>query len=67
VRIEKSKEIMELLKEVIKKSLEEMIEEERQEYLVEHPNTKGNGSYRRDLRTILGEIKDLEVKKDKRW
>ena len=54
---------MELLKGIVKESLEEMIEEERQEYLVEHPNTKGNGSYRRDLRTILGEIKDLEVKR----
>ena len=33
--MKKSKEIMELLKEVVKESLEEMIEEERREYLVE--------------------------------
>lgn len=44
-----------------------MIEEERQEYLVEHSERKGNGSYKRDLKTILGQIEGLKSKEDKRW
>jgi Mg/Co/Ni transporter MgtE len=41
----KEKEILSLLKEMVKKAIEEMMKEERVEYLDEHPETKGNGYY----------------------
>jgi Mg/Co/Ni transporter MgtE len=42
---EKDREVLWLLKEMVKKAIEEMMKEERVEYLDEHPETKGNGYY----------------------
>jgi hypothetical protein len=39
----KEKEILSLLKEMVKKAIEEMMKEEKVEYLGEHPETKENG------------------------
>jgi transposase-like protein len=57
----KEKEIFSLLKEMVKKAIEEMMKEERIEYLDEHPETKGNGYYTRDLVTGVTGIEGLRV------
>ncbi len=46
---------------MVKKALEEMMLEEREEYLKNHPGTKGNGCYTRELRAGLMGIEDLRV------
>ena len=57
----KNKEIISLLREIIKKALEEMMIEEREEYLRNHRETKGNGYYTRDLMTGVVSIDALRV------
>lgn len=57
----KDKDILGFFKAIIKEVLEEALVIERSEYLKEKVNTKGNGYYRRNLKTILGEIEDLSV------
>ncbi len=46
---------------MVKKALEEMMLEEREEYLRAHPETKGNGYYTRELITGLLGIENLRV------
>jgi transposase-like protein len=58
---EKDREVLWLLKEMVKKAIEEMMKEERVEYLEEHPETKGNGYYLRDLMRGVTGIEDLRV------
>ncbi|NOX45197.1 MAG: hypothetical protein GXO72_05655, partial [Caldiserica bacterium] len=41
--------------------LERLMLEERKLYLEEHPTTKGNGYYTRDLPILFGPIEDLKV------
>ena len=55
------KDIVVLMKEAIKRALEEMIRVEREEYLRQHPQTKANGYYERDLKTAIGTIEGLKV------
>jgi len=55
------REIIALLKEMVKKAIEEMMIEERVEYLEKHTETKGNGYYLRDLMTGVVGIEDLRV------
>ena len=61
----KDKEIVKkleaLIKEAIKNVIEQLALEERSIYLEEHPETKGNGYYTRDLLTKYGSIEDLRV------
>jgi len=47
--MKETREILPLFREVVKRALEEMIKEERAIYLEEHPETKGNGYFERDL------------------
>jgi len=56
-----SKEIIALMKEIVKRALEEMMIEERKEYLERNPVTKGNGYYTRELICGLLGIEDLRV------
>ncbi len=56
-----SKEIISLMKGIVKKALEEMMIEEREEYLKKNPETKGNGYYERELVCGLLGIGDLKV------
>ena len=56
-----AKDIVALMKEAIKKALEEMIRVEREEYLRQHPQTKANGYYERELKTAIGTIEGLKV------
>ncbi len=57
----KDRVILETFRELVKETLREMMKAEREEYLRSKRETKGNGYYRRGLKTILGEIKELEV------
>ena len=56
-----SKEVIALMKEMVKRALEEMMIEERKEYLERNPGTKGNGYYTRELICGLLGIEDLRV------
>lgn len=49
------------VKRQIKELIERLMKEEREIYLEEHPETKGNGFYERKLFTKYGEIEDLSV------
>ena len=53
--------ILELVLQQVKQILEKMLQEERQIYLEEHPETKGNGYYDRDLQLPFGQLEDLHV------
>ena len=53
--------IIEFFGELVKRTIEKMMIEERQIYLEDHPDTKGNGYYGRVLKTIMGELEDLQV------
>lgn len=57
----KDREIIALMKEMVKRALEEMMVEEREEYLRKHSETKANGYYTRELMTGLLHIDDLRV------
>ncbi len=56
-----AKEIIALMKEMVKRALEEMMVEEREEYLKANSGTKGNGYYTRELMTGLIGIEGLRV------
>ena len=56
-----SKEIIALMREIVKRALEEMMIEERKEYLGRNPDTKGNGYYMREIICGLLGIEDLKV------
>jgi len=49
------------MKGMVKRVLEEMMAEERKEYLERNPDTKGNGYYTRELICGLLGIEDLRV------
>ncbi len=53
--------ILEFVLQQVKQILEKMLQEERQIYLEEHPETKGNGYYDRDLQLPFGQLEDLRV------
>ena len=53
-----------ILKEAIKEKLEKFIEIELNAYLEENPGIK-NGKYKRDLKTKYGEIKQLNIPRDR--
>ena len=53
--------ILELIKGYVKEIIEQMMLEERQIYLDNHPLTKGNGYYSRSLKTAFGELGDIQV------
>jgi len=53
--------ILELMFGQVKQILVKMLQEERQIYLEEHPETKGNGYYDRDLQLPFGALEDLRV------
>ena len=48
--------IISQLREMFKGMIEEVLREERREYLKEHPETRGNGYYVRRPKTIIGEM-----------
>ena len=48
--------IISQLREMFKGMIEEVLREERKEYLKEHPETRGNGYYVRRPKTIMGEM-----------
>lgn len=58
-----------MVREEVKKKLKEVIEklllEERNIFLEEHPENKGNGFYERNLLTTFGEIKGLKIPRDR--
>ena len=51
--------IISQLREMFKGMIEEVLREERKEYLKEHPETRGNGYYIRRPKTIMG---DMEIR-----
>ena len=53
-----------ILKEAIKEKIEKLMETELNAYLEENPGIK-NGKYKRDLKTKYGEIKGLNVPRDR--
>ncbi|AGO60731.1 IS256-like element ISFac8 family transposase [Ferroplasma acidarmanus] len=53
-----------ILKEAIKEKIEKLMETELNAYLEENPGIK-NGKYKRDLKTKYGEIKQLNVPRDR--
>ena len=57
-------DIYRILKEAIKEKLEKFIEIELNAYLEENPGIK-NGKYKRDLKTKYGEIKQLNIPRDR--
>ena len=57
-------DIDELLRNAIKEKIEKLIETEFNAYLEENPGIK-NGKYKRDLKTKYGEIKQLNVPRDR--
>ncbi len=57
-------DIDELLRNAIKEKIEKLIEAEFNAYLEENPGIK-NGKYKMDLKTKYGEIKQLNVPRDR--
>ena len=53
-----------ILKQTIKEKIEELMEIELNAYLEDNPGIK-NGRYKRDLKTKYGEIKQLNVPRDR--
>ena len=53
--------ILNTFKEALKELLESLMLAEREAYLQEHPEDKGNGYYERSLLTSLGHIQNLRV------
>jgi putative transposase len=53
-----------ILKEAIKEKIEKLMETELNAYLEENPGIK-NGKYKRDLKTKYGEIKQLNIPRDR--
>ena len=57
-------DIDKLLKQTIKEKIEKLMEIELNAYLEENPGIK-NGKYKRDLKTKYGEIKQLNIPRDR--
>ncbi|MBS3789052.1 IS256 family transposase [Candidatus Bipolaricaulota bacterium] len=61
-----NKPLNEMLKSMVKERLETLMETEREAFLSkEEPEDVANGYYNRDWETKFGEIKDLEVPRDR--
>ena len=57
-------DIDKILKQTIKEKIEKLMETELNAYLEENPGIK-NGKYKRDLKTKYGEIKQLNIPRDR--
>ena len=57
-------DIDKILKQTIKEKIEKLMEIELNAYLEENPGIK-NGKYKRDLKTKYGEIKQLNIPRDR--
>ncbi len=53
--------ILEVMESYIKQIIEQMLMQERRIFLEEHPETKGNGFYERDLVTALGTLNKVRA------
>jgi len=59
--MKKTNEILPLMKDPVKKALEEMVKEERAIYLEEKKDAKANGYYERNLGTPIGILENLKI------
>ncbi len=56
--------LLDLIKEVVKQTLESIMVAERNVFIKEHGGTK-NGFYERNLDTTLGKLENLKVSRDR--
>ena len=62
--MELQKILPDLVKEVVKQTLESIMLAERKVFIKEHGGTK-NGFYVRNLDTVLGKLKELKIQRDR--
>jgi len=62
--VDLQKILLDLIKEVVKQTLESIMVAERNVFIKEHGGTK-NGFYERNLDTTLGKLENLKVSRDR--